>query len=67
MVKKTKANPTIKTPAKGVVKDRTEGKMSAGNRMKPDFSKKKPAETSGAEESGVKKKRMTKVEAIKKP
>ena len=66
MVKKTKANPTIKTPAKGIVKDRTEGKMSAGSYMKPDFSKKKVAATSGAEESGVKKKRLTKVDSIKK-
>jgi hypothetical protein len=67
MQKVTKHNPTIKTPAKGIVKDKTGGKMSAGNRIKEDFSKKKAAETSGAQESGVKKKRMTKVESIKKP
>jgi hypothetical protein len=67
MQKVTKHNPTIKTPAKGIAKNKASGKMSAGNRIKDDFSKKKAAETSGAEESGVKKKRMTKVESIKKP
>jgi len=67
MQKVTKHNPTIKTPAKGVVKDKTGGKMSAGSKMKADFSKKKAAETSGAQESGVKKKRLTPVPSIKKP
>ena len=66
MEKNRKANPTIKTPAKGIVKNKPSKPAPAAKKAK-DMNQLKAAETSGAEASGVKKKRMTPVASIKKP
>jgi len=66
MEKIRKANPTIKTPAKGIAKDKA-GKAAPAAKKAKDMNQLKAAETSGAEASGVKKKRMTPVASIKKP
>ena len=57
---------TIKTPAKGIAKDVKGSKAPAAKQVK-DLSTLKAAETSGAQESGFKKKRMTPVASIAKP
>jgi|GEM_PF-2771736 hypothetical protein len=67
MQKVTKANPTIKTPTKGIAKNRMKGKAPPAMKMAKDMKDLKASETSGAQESGVKKKRMTAVASVKKP
>ena len=56
---------TIKTPPKGIVKDK-KGTPAPKAKKAKDMNELKAAETSGAQESGVKKKRMTAVASIKK-
>jgi hypothetical protein len=56
---------TIKTPAKAVVKDK-KGMSAPAVKKAKDMKDLKAAETSGAQESGVKKKRMASVASIKK-
>jgi len=57
---------TIKTPAKGIAKDK-KGSPAPALKKAKDTNSLKAAETSGAQESGVKKKRMTAVASIKYP
>lgn len=57
---------TIKTPAKGIVKD-VKGKKAPASAKTKDLSTLQAAATSGAQESGVKKKRLTPVASIAKP
>jgi len=51
---------TIKTPPKGIAKDKA-GTSAPRAKAKKGIAEKRAAETSGAQESGVKKKRMTAV------
>lgn len=57
---------TIKTPPKGVAKDK-KGTPAPKAKKAKDMNELKAAEASGAQESGVKKKRLAAVPAIKKP
>jgi len=55
---------TIKTPAKGIAKDKA-GKAAPKAKTSKGLEGKKAVEASGAQESGFKKKRLVAVPSIK--